>query len=69
MSGIFIYSDKPALSGELITLAKELGQNISVITLNGADADQVAQMGADKVYGLDGESDWAENFGGCLADL
>lgn len=69
MSGIFIYADKPALCGELISLAKELGQTSCVISLNAAEAEQIAQLGADKVYVLNGESNWPENYAQAMADL
>lgn len=69
MSGIFIYADKPGLTAELISLAKELGQTSCVISLNTAEAEQIAQMGADKVYVLKGESNWPENYAQAMADL
>ncbi len=69
MSGIFIYADNPGLSGELLTLAKELGQSSSVISLNAADAEQIAQLGADKVYLLKGDNNWPENYARAMADL
>ncbi|MGE5458977.1 MAG: hypothetical protein ACM3NJ_00845, partial [Methanobacterium sp.] len=69
MSGIFIYADKPALCAELIGLAKELGQGSSVISLNAAEAEQIAQMGADKVFVLKGDSNWPENYAQAMADL
>lgn len=69
MSSIFIYADKPALCGELISLAKELGQTSCVISLNAAETEQFAQLGADKVYLLKGESNWPENYARAMADL
>lgn len=69
MSGIFIYADNPGLCGELLTLARELGQTSCVIGLNEADAGQLAQLGADKVFRLKGESNWPENYAKAMADL
>lgn len=69
MSGIFIYADKPALCGELISLAKELGQTSCVISLNAAEAEQIAPLGADKVYVLKGASNWPEDYARAMADL
>lgn len=69
MSGIFIYADNPGLCGELLTLAKELGQTNCVMSLNAADAEQVAQLGADKVYLLNSDNNWPENYARAMADL
>ena len=69
MSGIFIYADSPGLCGELLTLARELGQTSCVIALNEADAGQLAQLGADKVFRIKGKSNWPENYARAMADL
>lgn len=69
MSGIFIYSDRPDLCGELLTLARELGQTSCIISLNAADAEQSARLGADKIFLLKGESNWPENYAQAMADL
>ncbi len=58
-----------AYVAELLTLAKELGQTSCVISLNAADAEQITQMGADKVYLLKGESNWPENYAKAMAEL
>jgi len=69
MSGIFIYAEKPEASAELICLAKELGQSTVVIALNAADAEQIAQYGANQVFWLKGTSQWPEDYAPAIVEL
>ena len=67
MAGIYVYSDKIDIAAELIGFAKASGQAASVICFSQADADQLSQMGADKVFYLKGDSPRPESYGQVLA--
>ncbi len=67
MAGIYVYSDKIDIAAELIGFAKASGQAANVICFNQADAGQLSQMGADKVFYLKGDSPRPESYGQVLA--
>lgn len=67
MAGIYVYSDKLDIAAELIGFAKASGQAGQAICFQQSDADQLAQMGADKVFYLQGESPLPESYGQAVA--
>ena len=66
MAGIFVLSEDSALAGQLLTpaleLKKSLAQPVIAFTLNEADAQKLAQLGADKVVVLQSAGKWVEGF-------
>jgi len=62
MAGIYVYSDKLDIAAELIGFAKSNRQAAYVICFNQNDANQLAQMGADQVFYLQGNSPRPENY-------
>ena len=66
MAGIFVFSEDSALAGQLLTpaleLKKSLAQPVIAFTLNEADAQKLAQLGADKVVVLQSAGKWVEGF-------
>ncbi len=69
MAGIYVYSDKLDITAELIAFAKASGQAANAIAFSQADADQLAPLGADKVFYLKGDSPLVENYGQAIADF
>lgn len=69
MAGIYIYSDKLDIAAELIGFARTSGKEANAVCFHQADADQLARMGADKVFYLKGDSPLAENYGQALAEF
>jgi len=69
MAGIYVYSDKLDIAAELIGFAKASGQSANAICFSQADADQLANMGADKIFYLKGDSPLVENYGQAIADF
>lgn len=67
MAGIYIYSDKLDIAAELIGFAKASEQTANVISFNQADANQLAQTGADNIFYLQGQSPRPESYGQVLA--
>jgi electron transfer flavoprotein alpha subunit len=66
MAGIFVFSEDSALAGQLLTpaleLKKSLSQPVIALTLSEADAQKLAQLGADKVVVLQSAGKWVEGF-------
>ncbi len=66
MAGIFVFSEDSALAGQLLTpaleLKKSLSQPVIALTLNEADAQKLAQLGADKAVVLQSAGKWVEGF-------
>lgn len=66
MPGIFVFSEESALCKQLLTPALELKQSLSqpvtALTLNEADAKELAALGADKVLVLQSASGWTEGL-------
>ena len=62
MAKLFIYAEETASAGEMMALAKELGQQICAFSLNDADARELIAYGADKVYILKGTSPRPEAY-------
>lgn len=69
MAGIFVYADDVMVSGELIALAKQLGQEACAIALSEADAQEHIKYGADKVFILKGNNPWPESYARPMAKL
>ncbi len=69
MAGIYVYSDKLDIAAELITFAKESGKEAMALCFTQEAADQLAKMGADKVFYLKGDSPLVENYGQAIADF
>ncbi len=69
MAGIYVYSDKLDIAAELIAFAKESAKEANAVCFSQADADQLAQMGADKVFYLKGDSPLVESYGQAIADF
>ncbi len=69
MAGIYVYSDKLDIAAELIGFAKASGKEATALCFAQEAADQLAQMGADKVFCLKGNSPLAENYGQAIADF
>lgn len=67
MAGIYVYSDKLDIAAEIIGFAKGSGQAAHAICFNQSDAEQLAQMGADKIFCLQGNSPLAENYAPAVA--
>ena len=67
MAGIYVYSDKLDISAELTAFAKNSGQTASAICFSQGDADQLASMGADQIFCLQGDSPLVENYGKAVA--
>jgi len=67
MAGIYVYSDKLDIAAELIAFAKNSGQTASAICFSQGDADQLASMGADQIFYLQGDSPLVENYGKAIA--
>ena len=66
MAGIFVFSEDKALSEQLLTpaleLKKTLSEPITALTLNDADAKELAALGADKVVVLEAARSWTEGL-------
>jgi electron transfer flavoprotein alpha subunit len=66
MAGIYVFSEDSALASQLLTPALELKQSLAqpvvALTLNEADAKQLASLGADKVVVLESSGKWVEGF-------
>jgi electron transfer flavoprotein alpha subunit len=66
MPGIFVFSEDSSLAKQLLTPALELKQSLSqpvtAVTLNEADAKELAALGADKVLVLQSSSGWTEGL-------
>ncbi len=67
MAGIYVYSDKPALAAELVSLAKQAGQPVNVLALDKDIAEALAGYGPDKVILIQGDSNIIENYAKPLA--
>src|SRR5271165_3702985 len=66
MPGIFVFSEESALCKQLLTPALQLKQSLSqpvtALTVNEADAKELAALGADKVLVLQSASGWTEGL-------
>lgn len=69
MAGIYVYSDKLDIAAELIGFAKSNCNEANVLCFTQADAEQLSQMGADKVIYLKGDSPLVESYGKALANF
>jgi len=67
MSGFYIYSDVPALAGELVGFAKSAGKEATVIAFTQDAADALAASGADTVCVVEGAAEPVENYAKALA--
>ncbi|MEC4176890.1 electron transfer flavoprotein subunit alpha/FixB family protein [Adlercreutzia sp. R7] len=66
---IFVYSDKAGLAAELATLAKSMGGRANAIALSAAEAADLSDSDADKVYLLTGADPMPENNARAIADF
>ena len=69
MSGIYIYSEKPALVAELVNFARQTGKEANVIVVDTLAADENRNSGADKIYCLQGDDTMIENYGSAIASF
>jgi electron transfer flavoprotein alpha subunit len=67
MAGIYIYSDKAGLAAELINFAKKSGRAANLISFSQEEAEGIKDLGADKVFVLNGDSPLIENYGKAAA--
>lgn len=73
MTGIFLFSEDPVLAKQLLTpalaLKCALAQPITALALDGANAADLAALGADKVLLLHSAAGWVEGLGDAVTDL
>ncbi|CPR18801.1 electron transfer flavoprotein subunit alpha/FixB family protein [Brenneria goodwinii] len=73
MTGIFLFSETPLLAKQLLTpaleLKRSLGQPITALVLDAANADDLAALGADRVLVLQSTAGWVEGLGDAVYDL
>ncbi|QTF08987.1 electron transfer flavoprotein subunit alpha/FixB family protein [Brenneria izadpanahii] len=73
MTGIFLFSEVPPLAKQLLTpaleLKRSLGQPITALVLDAANADELAKLGADRVLVLQSASGWVEGLGDAVYEL
>lgn len=67
MAGIYIYSEKPDIAGELISFAIASGQDAYVITFDARAAEAIKNYGAKKIFILNGDSPIVENYAKSVA--
>lgn len=69
MAGIYIYSDKPDITAELISFAKQSGKEAFALAIGEEFAAEVAHFGADKIFALKGDSLVVENYSKSIAEF
>ncbi|OPX84821.1 MAG: Acryloyl-CoA reductase electron transfer subunit beta [Pelotomaculum sp. PtaB.Bin104] len=69
MSGIYVYSDKPDIVAELVGFGRGTGENIHIIACTSVEAENCAELSADKVIFLKGDNDMVENYAKPIAEL
>ncbi len=73
MTGIFTFSEDPALAKQLLTpaldLKRSLGQPITAFALDADLAKELAALGADKVLVLQSASGWVEGLAETISGL
>lgn len=73
MPAIWVYSEDVAITQQLLALGRALADNMQTqlcaFTLNGEGAASLIASGADKVFSLQGNSQWPESYAQPLADL
>lgn len=69
MSGIYIYSDRPALAAELVGFGKAVGKPTYAIAFDDAGAASLAGCGADGILQVEGDADLVENNAKGLAGI
>jgi len=73
MTGIFLFSEAPLLAKQLLTpaleLKRSLGQPITALVLDAANAKELAALGADRVLVLQSAAGWVEGLGDAVYDL
>ncbi len=73
MTGIYLFSEAPLLAKQLMTpaleLKRSLGQPITALVLDAANAGDLAALGADRVLVLQSASGWVEGLGDAVYSL
>jgi Electron transfer flavoprotein, alpha subunit len=69
MAGIYVYSDRLDIAAELIGFARQTGKTAAVISLDEEQAKKMAELSADKVYLLKGNSPVTENYSKAVAEF
>jgi electron transfer flavoprotein alpha subunit len=61
MSSLFIYSDKPALASELVTLGNQLGLDATILVFSAEHTELYSDCGAKAMTVLEGDARLPEN--------
>jgi len=73
MAGIWFFSEDSNLAKELATpaieMAKQMGQQVAAITLDGEGAKELAALGVTKVIVLQSSSSWVEAYEQAVTDV
>lgn len=69
MSDIYIYSERLDMAAELIGFARQNNKVPYVFTFSAAAAEELVNLGANKVFFLKGESPLVENYAKQIADF
>lgn len=69
MAGIYVYSDKPSLAGELIGFAKKTGKGVTALAFSAEATQAINNKGADRICLLTGESPLPESYAKAIAQM
>lgn len=69
MNGIYVYSDRPSITSELVGFGKSTGQQTYALAFSPDEAQAISQCGADAILRLSGDTDIVENNARGLASL
>jgi electron transfer flavoprotein alpha subunit len=69
MTKALVYSDNPALAGEILAFALGAGLSASALAFSEETAQELTKFGADKIYALSGNVPSVESYAKDIANL
>lgn len=69
MKNIFVYADNSVLAGEMLSFARQFANEVSAICFSHDEAKEIIKYGAGRVFVVNDENPWAENYAEAIANL